>query len=92
MKNAKQKLSLAVASVFPVLALGAYFFLAPVQANASSSCPAGEMSVPTCGRGAGFGTCEVGSSCINPGEIGEDPYCTSGAAICESAGCVKCEP
>lgn len=87
----RQKLSLVTASVLPVLAISAYLLFAPARVNASS-CPSGDISVPTCGPG-GNG-CLSGSSCLEIGEIGIQPECgkLDPAGQCVAPGCMKCEP
>lgn len=94
MKSAKQKLSFVVASVFPMLALGAYFLLAPVQAHAFSSCSQTVQYAP-CGTGSlncqsGAGACYQNGSSNGVYVFCQGyPGCT-GFGVCNN-GYVTCE-
>lgn len=89
--NLKQKLSLFSAAVLPVLALLAYFLIAPARANAQS-CPGGQFRAPCgyenwgCMNGAGY--------CYANGSRGYFVFCPphvgpGGPGICQD-GTVCC--
>jgi hypothetical protein len=62
--------------VLPVLALSAYFLIAPARANASS-CPSGHTQYSPCGPGNQY--CATGTGgCVVPGDQGFFVFCGEG--------------
>lgn len=87
--NLKQTISLLVASILPVLALSAYFLLAPVKTSAQS-CPGGTFKTPSCKPGGG---CESGTGgCYSYGSAGIFVFCPNhpGPGLCETGSIVCC--
>lgn len=84
----KQKCSLFVATVMPLLAVSAYFLLAPAKVNAFAGCPSGQTYTPSpsgyCSSGSGANY-RVGST------SGVYVFCGgTGQGTCVSTGCVQC--
>jgi hypothetical protein len=88
--NVKQRVSLFVAAVFPVLALSAYFLLSPLRASAQS-CPGGQFyagqSCTNSNCNDGHGGCEVPL-----GDQGSFVFCPNhpGPGICQAGHIVCC--
>lgn len=85
--NLKQRISLLAASILPVLALSAYFLMAPVKTSAQS-CPGGQFKAGPCKAGGG---CESGTgTCYSIGAHGIFIFCPGGPGICETGSIVCC--
>jgi hypothetical protein len=88
----KQKVSILVASLLPVVALAAYFLLTPTKTSALS-CPGGTFNA-SCYRGPGVPVgCQSGSGyCYAPGDVGYFVFCPNhpGPGDCETGGVVCC--